>query len=511
MDIVGSTTLRDQWDYLVAHRGDRSFLVFEDGEGVTRRYTYAQFARQITRSANLFTSLGVARGDAVALHMHNCPELLMSLFALSWLGAVAVPLHPRNTVAECTDVVQRVRARIVVTEDDLSAMYGPGGIDVEHIVVARGVEPLAGTIHFDGALAEQGEHLDARVELSSDDPVSIVFTSGTTARPKGVVLTHANLLFSGIFVNWQAAMSPEDRLLTTMPACHVNFQLNALMPVLTVGATLVAIERYSASRFWRQACEYDATIVQSIAMMVRTMLMQPVAEGERSSSVREVLYYLPISDEEKALFEERFATRILNSYGTSETLVGVITDPPHGERRWPSIGRVGLGYEARVMVEGRDADPEEIGEIQVRGIPGRTLMLGYHEDPEATAAVYDADGWLRTGDLGYVDADGWFYFMDRRTHMIKRAGENVSPVEVEAVLTDDPRVAEAAVIGVPDPVHDEAVKAFVVPVPGVALTVEDVQALCAASLAAFKVPTVVEIVGSLPKTRSFKVAKSSLK
>ncbi|RYV51310.1 crotonobetaine/carnitine-CoA ligase [Pengzhenrongella frigida] len=515
-DPVGNRTLRDLWDDLGAQCGERTFLVFEDRAGVVVEYTYAQFNALITRSANLFRSLGVGRGDAVAVHLRNSPELLMCMFGLTAIGAVMVPLHPSSTRAECADIISRVGVLAVVFEADSLALYGAGGPGTDHIAVphallARSREPVPGTISFETARDAQPDRRTESLPLGSDDVAGIVFTSGTTARSKGVVLTHANLLFSGIFVQWQANLTSGDRLLTTMPACHVNFQLNALMPVLHTGATLIMLERYSARSFWRQVCHHEATVVQSIAMIVRTMLLQPPGDWEADNRVREVLYYLPITDEEKVRFEKRFATRILNSYGTSETLVGVITDPPVGERRWPSIGRIGRGYEARIADDdGREVPPGVVGEIQVRGVPGRTLMKEYFHDPAATAAAAAGDGWMHSGDLGYVDAEGWFTFVERRTHLIKRAGETISPAEVEAVLTDCPGVCEAAVIGVPDPIHDEAVKAFVVLAPGAALTAQDAQDYCRTRLAGFKVPTVVEIVPALPHTSSYKVEKSRL-
>ncbi|MFB9953987.1 AMP-binding enzyme [Cellulomonas denverensis] len=227
--------------------------------------------------------------------------------------------------------------------------------------------------------------------------------------------------------------------------------------------------------------------------------------------MREVLYYLPITDAEKDEYTERFGVRLLNSYGNSECLVGAITDPPTGERRWPSIGRVGPGYQARIADEQGHALPDgETGEIQLRGEPGVTFMAGYLDDPAATAALYDADGWMHTGDLGHRDADGWFYFADRRSRVIKRGAENISPARVEAVLAEHPAIAEASVIGVPDPIYDQAVKAVVAPKPGHALTADAVIAHCAARLPRFMVPTVVELVDHLPQTRSFKVATSAL-
>lgn len=507
MDIVGNRTLRDLWDELAHTRAAETFLIHEDPEGRITSFTYAEFATRIVRAANLLRDLGVAPGERVGLHMGNGPQQLECLFALACIGAVAVPLHPRSTAAECERTLTRVAARLVVCEPDVRPAEGyPAGV---RVLVARDPEP--GPDSYDDARDRQPATLVDRAPLTSADPAVIVFSSGSTAEPKGVVLTHANLLFSGIFVDWQASMTSADRVLTTMPACHVNFVLNALMPVLTVGAELVAVEHYSARRFWKQVRAHDATIVQSISTIARTMLLQPRDAGDRDHRVREILYYLPISDEEKAEFDERFGARLLNSYGTSETLVGVLTDPPSGPRRWPSVGRVGLGYEVRVAApDGRELGPGEHGEIQVKGVPGRTLMAGYHGDANLTARAYTADGWFRTGDVGWADADGWFYFVDRLVHFIKRSGENISPTEVEEALTAHPQIAQAAVIGIPDPVHDEAVKAFVVLTPGSTLDVAGVQAWVAGRLCDFKVPTEVAIVAALPLTTTFKVAKSAL-
>lgn len=507
-----SSTLPALWAGLEADAAGRTFLVFEDRDGRVVEHTYGEFAAAARRTAALMQDLGVRHGDAVVLHVRNSPELLACIVGLAQLGAVAVPVHPGSTREECGDVVARVAARVVVAEPSALPAHlgGARGDTVEHLVLARSDTDVPGTLRYETE-RDAREPLTTTAAVASQDAAAVVFTSGTTARPKGVVLSHANLLFSGRFVDAQARLTAADRVMTTMPACHVNFLLNAFLPVLTAGATLVMVERYSAGAFWRQACDHRATVVQSIAMMVRTMLLQPAAEWERHSQVREVLYYLPITDEEKRTFEERFATRILNSYGTSETLVGVITDPPTGERRWPSIGQVGPGYEARVVdAAGRAAPVGAVGEIQVRGVPGVSLMAGYFRDPAATAAVYDPDGWFRTGDLGWVDEDGWFWFVERRTHLIKRSGEMVSPAEVEAALVTHPDVAEAAVVGVPDPIHDQAVKAFVVPAAGVTLDVDALRAHVRQLLAAFKVPSVVEVVPSLPQTRSFKVAKARL-
>ena len=189
----------------------------------------------------------------------------------------------------------------------------------------------------------------------------------------------------------------------------------------------------------------------------------------------------------------------------------MLTDLPFGERRWPSVGKPGLGYEVEIREEGRTLPAGEVGEIAVRGERGVALMKGYYADAEATARAVDADGWYLTGDKGYRDEDGWFYFVDRKSNMIKRAGENISASEVEDVLAGHPAVAEAAVIGVPDPVRDQAVKAFVMLERGMEATVEELAEHCACRLADYKVPTIVEIVEDLPRTSVGKVAKKLLR
>ena len=524
VDIVGSTTVDDLWAYNVRVAPESPFLVAEQIDIGTSSYTYAEFDAEIIRTANLLARAGVRRGDCVGVHMANCPELLMCLFATMRLGAVCVPVNSEYLPAEARHIIRSCDIRVVVACPGALSYYcmhhqddeDPAPISVEALFVVSGTEAdepavgECGAVDFEQARLAEDPVMDV-VPVDSNDVAEIMFTSGTTALPKGVMLTHANLVFSGHFVNWQASMRSQDRVLTTMPASHVNLQLSALMPVLTAGACLVLISRYSARRFWKQVRHYRATVIQSMAMILRTQLLQPIDEGERDHDVREVLYFLPVPQREKEAYEERFGVRLLNSYGSTESLVGVLTDPPHGERRWPSIGRVGLGYEGGIFrSDGSQAAVGEIGEIRLRGRVGRTLMLGYHGDPQASAQAIDEDGWLHTADLGWVDEDGWFFFAGRHTNFIKRAGENISPTEIENVLMSHPDVSEAVVKGVPDPIRDEAVKAFVVPTHGSTIDVEDLRRYCAERLASFKVPTIYAVVDSFPRGRYQKIRRDQL-
>lgn len=528
-DIVGNETVRSLWNGLVAACGDREFLLFRDRSDVTTTFTYREFNEQIDRTANVFLSMGVQPGERVAVQLCTCPEFIMCLFGLAKIGAVMVPMNDQYLIDEAAYVLERTEATCALVEPKFLELYSElrektpylsKGLliarahedQVEGAIAAREAMAADATLSdFSQLRAAAAPTLDEVRPLCSDDPAEIIFTSGTTSRPKGVVLTHANILFSGLYGDWEVTLTKNDRLLTTMPACHSNFQLAALTPVLCAGATLIVVEKYSASRFWSQVREFKATITQCVAMMLRTLMLQPESPDDRNHGLRDILYFLPVSDAEKAAFEKRFGVTLMNTYGSTETIGWVLTDPPTGPRRWPSVGRVGIGYQARIMREdGTEAAAGEVGEIQVYGVPGRTIMKEYFNDEEATSKTFTDDGWLKTGDKGYVDEDGWFFFVDRKVNMIKRAGENISTTELENVLVDHPRIAEAAVIGVPDPIRDQAVKAFVLPYEGETITEDEVIAYCEERLAGFKVPSFVEIVKSFPRTCSMKIEKKAL-
>ena len=535
-DIVGNETLRGLWQSVVERKGRRHFLTFQNRVGDVFEYTYAAFDEDVNRIANVFLDLGIEKGDHVALHLHSSPEFLMCLFGLAKIGAVAVPINEQYLADEAEYILENSDAICVVVEplfyETYQELLARGHYFPKGVVVARaGTESPKSNIDFSSIYTplgtveegqqgiydfwmmrcEQSAILRDSCELASDDPVQIIYTSGTTSRPKGVVLTHANMVFSGLYGDWEVSLRGSDRVLTSMPACHSNFQLAALMPVITAGASLIIVEKYSATRFMKQIRHYKATVIQCVAMMLRTLLLQPVDPEEKNHCVREVLYFIPITDAEKEEFEQRFNMRIMNTYGSTESIGWAITDPPVGARNWPSVGRAGLGYKARICdMEDNELPPGEVGEIQIKGERGRSVMLEYYNNPEATENTFSADGWLKTGDQGYQDDNGWFYFVDRKVNMVKRSGENISTTELEEILEQHPAIAEAAVIGVPDPIRDQAIKAFVRFAPGESMTLAEVEQYCKDHMASFKVPTFYEVVEDFPRTCSMKIEKKLL-
>ncbi|MBX6378359.1 MAG: AMP-binding protein [Clostridia bacterium] len=512
MDLVGERTLGDLWDEKLELCPDRTFLVFEDRHGAVRQWTYREFHALIDAAARGFSTLGIEKGQKVTVHLPNSPEFLLSWFALARLGAVMVPSNTANTAPEMQYVLDFSDSVAVVSEPayvpvlEEALRHCP---KVRHRVLARSSEQRAGWLRFDDLLAAGGEPV--RPTVASEDVVEIIFTSGTTSRPKGVMLTHANCLRSGERMAKHLGLRPDDRNMSALPAFHCNCQSVTILSSLTVGATVILLEQFSASRFMEQARRHKATATSIVPALLRTIAAQPPSPDDRRHSIRVAFYAINVTDREKAEFDARFGIDLVNGYGLTEAMTIVTIAPLYGPRRWPSIGLPAYDRQVKIVgPDGMELPPGQIGEIIVGGTPGRTLMKGYYKNPEATAEAL-RDGWLHTGDQGWMDERGYFYFFDRSKDVIKRGAENVSASEVESVLMDHPDILEAAVIAVPDPIKDEAVKAFVVLKPGARLTEREIQEYCAARLAKFKVPQFVEFRDALPKTSIGKVEKKLLR
>jgi len=504
--------MRDLLDERAERFSDKVWLIFEDKAGVVRTWTYREFAQSVDAVAAGLAGLGVGPGDAVTVHLPNCPEVLQSWFALGALGALMVPSNIANTAGELQHVMSYSDSVAVVTQSSLLPVVQEalGSCpDVRHTILARTSEIPDGVVAFDDLLATTD--VPPRPTVHEEDVVQMLFTSGTTARPKGVLLTHANALRAGERYSRSLYLDQSDRCLTSLPVFHVNAQCLTVLSSMTVGGSCVVLEEYRATKFMDQVRAHEATQMSVVAMQARTLLAQPPRDVDAQHKLRRVFYAINISDAEKEEFERRYAVELINGYGLSEAMTLVAVAPVFGPKKWPSLGLPAYDRQVRLVdAFGADVPVGEVGEIIVWGIPGRTLMKGYHKDPEATAKAL-RDGWLYTGDNAYADEQGYLYWFDRGKDMIKRAGENVSTAEVESVLADHPDVVEVAVFGVPDDIRDEAVKAVLVARTGSTLVPEEIQAFCATRLASFKVPTVIEIRDELPKTSIGKIAKKLLR
>ena len=511
-DIIGNRTLRSQWDETVRFYPDSTFLEYVSTQDEVTRFPYAAFDRLVRQAANFFLELGIQKGELVALHLHNTPEYLLCWLALAQVGAVSVPLNEHYRLAESRYILQKCGIRRVIAETRSLWIYTENAAELglTDIIQADGESPGACSLH--AGCARQPAGLRETRPLSSDDMAVILFTSGTTRHPKGAVYTHACVLYGGMLHAHQVGMYPGDRFLSAMPCYHMDFQEMAAAPVICTGGTLIMVEHYSARRFWGQVLRHKANFIDMMSIMNRTLMMQPEQPGERDHCLKQVYFSMGLPDGERERFEQRFGVRLLNCYGMTETVSSVTCSPLSGERRWPSVGRAALSYAVKILLDdGTEAAPGEAGEICIHGVPGRTLVSGYYRNDGATARLLDAEGWLHSGDEGYLDEDGWLYFLGRRGDMIKRSGENISALEVECILACHECVADAAVIGVPDPIRNQEVAAFVLPRRGAQVTPEELIEFCRGRLAKFKVPAYIEVVSDFPRSASGKVKKQLLR
>ncbi len=515
-------TVRDAWEFQVAQRPDQEFLVHETSyTGQVTTFTYAQMDREVRKLAVLLQNQGVQKADQILLYMGNTSEFVTAMLAIALLGAVAVPVDETSSPHEFNRISSLCTAqKVMVDHTTLAVLPELDFSQIDTLLVFSYTQLEAFTLPATTAIFTCLEVMPALPSLdpaqlrmptlAGSDLYELLFTSGTTAEPKGVMITQRNVVESGNFVVWELALGAADRYATSMVSTRVNFQLSAFAPVLLAGATLIMFSHYSASRFWKQLQRHKATVVQGMALIVSTLLRQVVASDEQEHNLRIMHYFLPLSDTEKQAFEQRFRVKLLNNYGSTETLVGVITDYSHGNEKWPSVGRVGPGYTAKLVTpDGEIVSSGEVGELWIKGEPGVTLMAGYWNNESATAEVLTPDGWYRTGDYMY-SVDGWYYFVDRRTDLIKRNGETVSSAEVESVISQLPEVLEVAVVGVPDVVRGQAICAVVVLAADKEISEARIIEHCAQYLAPFKVPSEVVFRTQLPRGAYGKVNKAAL-
>jgi crotonobetaine/carnitine-CoA ligase len=480
----------------VRERGRDTFLVFENAEGDISRRTYADALEAAERAAGLFAASGVTAGERVHVHLGNCPEFFDCWFGSALIGAVLVPTNPLLTETELGFVIEHARCRLSVTSPSLA----PTVASVQDSDRVLSAADLA-----------NGPRSESRAPVEPLDTASILYTSGTTSRPKGVLVTHANYVFAGEVLAKHLRLRPPDRWLVVLPLFHANAQYYSTMSALVTGASVALMETFSASSWGRQARAHSATVASLFAAPIRMILAHAESAEDSVNSLRAVIFSQNVSETELKEFERRFDAPLLQLYGMTETIAPPTLNPLYGERRNMSIGLPTLPARLRVVDEnGRDAPAAGTGELLVHGDPGATIMAGYFNDPDATEAAI-VDGWLHTGDNVRRDADGYLYFVDRSKDMIKRAGENVAASEVESVLNDHPDVFDSAVIGVPDAIRDESIKAFVVSRSGTSIVSGELIAWCERRLARFKVPSQVEFVDELPRTSVGKIQKGVLR
>ena len=500
MLITGARTLKSALEDKARRFPDRTFLIFEDATGGNARWTWREFDENVNRAAHLLLARGLRPGDKFNLHLGNCPEFLLFWMAAAKTGTVMVPTNPVSTADEMAYILAHSEAKLAITEPPYAAPI--------HAVASR-CPALTGVIearplvpHLAGLPSSA-----PATAVAPLDEISMQYTSGTTSKPKGVLLTHANYLFGGEAMSKAMRVAPADRHLIVLPLFHAGAQLHAFLPMLLAGGSVALMERFSATRFVEQAIRHEATLAALFAAPIRMLLAQPRTPRDGQTQLRAISYAQNVTPQQFEEWHERFRAPLMQIWGMTETMSLPLMHPLDLPRKPLSMGMPVLGYECRVVdVDGKEVPPGTVGELIVSGVPGVSLMKGYFKNEQATADTL-RDGWLWSGDQAYVDEDGCFFFVDRKKDMIKRAGENVSASEVEETLKQHAAVFDAAVVAVPDPVRDQAIKAYVIVKDGSTATADELIGWCRERLSSFKVPEIVEFRAVFPRTSVGKIQK----
>jgi len=499
-----STTLSQAWSTTLADSPDAPFLIFESSRGEVAEWTYGEFGDIVARAAGFLQQHQVDEGSSVHLALTNSPTFVAVWLAAVRLGAWIVPSDPMATSSELADHLERTSPAVGFCSSSRSDVYlaaAPSGLSV--IEVAE--DDVSFAIFGDEACV-------CWPEPGPRDRAAVMFTSGTTGRPKGVEITQANYAFAGKTMASAAALTPGDRQIVVLPLFHANAQYYSFASAIWVGASVALMHTFSASSFLEQCARHEATVASLFAAPIRMIL----ARGARVEGLvlRHCWFAQNLAQGQYDTISEWLGCQPRQLYGMTETIPAVLSDigtQPLAN----TMGSVTPGCAVEIQdAHGQTVpagDRNNVGEIVVGGDPGTTLFAGYLDDPETTASSF-RDGWFLTGDRAGRDHDGRFFFDGRRSDVLKVAGENVSTVEVEVVLTSHPLVLEASVVGAPDAVRDEVPVAFVVAEDAeYPPAVDALHLWCEAHLGKAKRPREITLLPELPRTSVGKIRKFLLK
>lgn len=484
--------------------------------------SYQEFDGSVAKFAGALQSLGIQKGDHVGFLLSNTPHFMIALYATMRVGATAVPINPIYTPDEIAYIVKDSDAKAVIALDALLPLVekAHGALPSVEAYIICETDPSAAEkmaqlpdavkpkVHSFTQLLMASPAFEGSAELQGDDVAVILYTSGTTGKPKGAMLTHENLYSNARDIGDYLQMNADDRIVATLPVFHVFALTVVVNAPLLIGATIILVPRFNPAEVFESIKSQRATVFAGVPTMYNFMYQYPQAKTEDFATVRLAISggsALPVALLHN--FEDKFQVRVSEGYGLSEASPVTCFNPIDRDRKAGSIGTSIVNVENKVVNElGEEVPVGEVGELIVRG---PNVMKGYYKLPEETAAAL-RDGWLYTGDLAKVDEEGYFYIVDRKKDMIIVGGFNVYPREVEEVLFAHPGIVEAAVVGLPDPNFGESVNAYVV-LKDASLTPADLEAYCAEHLAKYKVPRHFEILEELPKNTTGKILRRSLK
>jgi long-chain acyl-CoA synthetase len=501
-------TIAELWNEHASTYAAKTYLYFRE-----RAWSYAEMNLQAEKTAGLLKSLGAQKGEHIALLIPNSPEFLFLWFGAMKGGFTAVTVNTLLKAEELAFILDDCDTRILVTTPAFRRMLEPvlpRLSKLEHLILTEPDAEYSDAVLLQPAMQKAEPY--AAAGLTGNDKASMIYTSGTTGHPKGVILSHANILYNSYVTHQLIDLEESDTALCIMPLFHVNAQIASMMSTLWAGASVVLEDGFKPRSFIATLKKYRCTTFSGVPTIYNFLNEMKEAEGEDLSFLKACICgAAPMPVEVFNSFEQKFKGKIIEGYGLSEGTCVSSLNPLHGQRKIGSIGLAIPGQEMRITnahVEGRNEflPDGEIGEIVIKG---PNVMQGYYKRDEANRATI-IDGWLHTGDLGHRDSEGYFYITGRKKEMIIQGGENIYPKEIEEVLYRFDPVLECAIVGIPDAKYGEVVGAFIITKEGTKTTAADVRSFLRDKIANYKMPKVIEFVQSFPKTATGKIQKNRI-
>ncbi len=500
MDHQIPQTLKEQVDRNAQMRGDGIWMISpETGEEVS----FAEARSRISDIAAHLLGLGLKEGVSVAIAAPNSVGSCLMFMGVVYAGLVAVPLNLVAGPAMVGYTLRHCEADVIFVADDckdlIQSAQDEEGLQLQTMRLDLDKGPV-----WDGSM---GEPLTPTCPHSQTIGL-MMYTSGTTGKPKGVMLSHANLLAAGRYISLGHAIAEKDRALCVLPIYHINGLCVTVMGTLVSASTVVMPYRFSVSTFWEMIVRYRCSWFSAVPTQYAYILNNDTPVGDLSHLRFARSASAPLSPDIHRRFEERFDVPIIETMGLTETGSQITTNPLPPARR--KIGSPGAAFGNEIMVGDSDriAMPTgQTGEILVRG---KNVMQGYFKQPEETAKTITQDGWLRTGDLGYMDEDGFIYVSGRIKELIIKGGENIAPREIDEALLEHPNVLEAAAFAVPCENYGESIEACIIFKDEADIAVDVLKAHCVSKLGKFKSPDQIHVMHDLPKGPSGKVQRLKL-